>query len=231
MKRIFQAIAAAALTGTVAALLVAAGCGPTTDRHQAVFVLIDTSGTYTREMGKAQLVINYTLGKLNPGDTLAIGRVKSRSFSEKEILAKVTLDRDPLAANRQKQEFSTEFSHFVSSTRNTGGSAYTDITGGLIQAAEFLGETGAGQKMIIIFSDLQEELGKGTVRDIPIKLNGIRVIALNVTKLDEDNADPRRYLGRIEWWKKRVLAAGATDWRVINDMQRLERIFEEERRG
>jgi len=229
MERFVRMLAASALLGAVAAMMVAAGCGPSTDRHQAVFVLIDTSGTYTREIGKAQLVINYTLGKLNPGDTIAIGRVKSRSFSEKAIVAKVTLDRDPLAANRQKQAFSEEVAHFVANTRTSTGSAYTDITGGLLQAGEFLNETGAGQKMIIIFSDLQEELGHGTVRDIPINLRGVRVVALNVVKLDEDNADPRRYLNRVEWWQKRVMGAGAVDWRVVNDMERLDRIFD--RRG
>ena len=48
-------------------------------------------------------------------------------------------------------------------------SAYTDITGGLMQGAEFLNETGAGTKTILIFSDMQEELDKVTVRDFPIE--------------------------------------------------------------
>ena len=83
-------------------------------------------------------------------------------------------------------------------------SRYTDITGGLLQGAEFLNETGAGTKTIIIFSDMQEELDKITMRDIPMNLKNIRVVAVNVVKLKTDNIDPRRYFGRLEAWQKRV---------------------------
>ena len=63
------------------------------------------------------------------------------------------------------------------------------------------------------------------MRDFPIDLKGISIIALNVTKLTTDNVDPRRYMGRLEWWGKRARAAGATDWKVVNDLEHLERIF------
>jgi hypothetical protein len=211
--------------GILCAFLFVTACGPKTNHNQAVYVLIDTSGTYTKEMNKAQAVVNYLLGTINPGDTLAVGRIKSRSFSEKEIVAKVSLGKDPVSANAQKKAFSEQFGAFAKAEQKAKGSSYTDITGGLILAAEYLNETGAGRKTVIIFSDMQEELDYKTVRDIPIKLDGIRVVALNVTKLGTDNADPRRYLDRLEWWEKRARTAGATDWKVVNDMEHLDRIF------
>ena len=207
------------------AFLSVVGCGPTANHNQAVYVLIDTSGTYVREMNKAQAVVNYLLGTINPGDTLAVGRVKSRSFSEKDIIAKVSLGKDPLAANAQKRAFSEQFGAFTKAEQLEKGSRYTDITGGLIQAAEYLNETQAGRKTVVIFSDMQEELDYKTVRDFPIKLDGIRVVALNVTKLSTDNVDPRRYIDRLEWWEKRARTAGASDWKVVNDMEHLDRIF------
>jgi hypothetical protein len=216
------------VTSTLAVLgtfLFVVACGGQVNHNQAVYVLIDTSGTYTKEMNKAQAVVNYLLGTINPGDTLAVGRVKSRSFSEKEIVAKVTLGKDPLAANTQKRAFSEQFAAFAKAEQQVKGSRYTDITGGLIQAAEYLNETQAGRKTVIIFSDMQEELDYKTVRDIPIKLDGIRVVALNVTKLGTDNVDPRRYIDRLEWWEKRTRTAGAADWKVVNDMEHLDRIF------
>ena len=157
------------------------------------------------------------------GDSFAVARVKSRSFSEKDIIAKVSLGKDPMQMNNQKRDFAHKIGTFKADLKK--GSAYTDITGGVIQAAEFLNETGAGQKTILIFSDMQEELDYKTVRDFPIDLKGIRIIALNVTKLTTDNVDPRRYMGRLEWWEKRARDAGATDWRVVNDLEHLERIF------
>jgi len=200
----------------------AAGCVDSRSQAHAVYVLVDTSGTYANEAGKAQLIVNYLLGTLQPGDSLAVARVKSRSFSEKDIVAKATFDSRPTQANAQKRAFRDQVGSFLQTVQ---GSSYTDITGGLIQGAEFLNETGAGKKTILIFSDMQEELDKVTVRNFPISLKNIRVVAVNVTKLNTDNIDPRRYLGRLEAWQKRVQAAGASEWKVINDLERLDAIF------
>ena len=211
----------------LAALLVAGvgGCAEKGAYNRAVYVLVDTSGTYSQELGKAQYIINYLLGTLNPGDSLVVARIKSRSFTEKDIIAKVTFTKDPLQVNSQKLAFKQKVTRLGRDLK--GGSAYTDITGGMIQAAEFLNETGSGRKTILIFSDMQEETDPRTVRSFPIKLTGIRIVALNVTKLTTDNVDPRRYLGRMEQWEKRVRAAGASDWRVVNDLEHLDRIFKD----
>ena len=199
--------------------LAAASCTDPRSHQQAVYMLVDTSGTYAQEVGKAQVIINYLLGTLQPGDSLAVARVKSRSFSEKDIIAKVTFDNRPSQANVQKRVFKDKIDAFV---KSVGGSAYTDITGGLIQGGMFLNETGAGSKTILIFSDMQEELDKSTIRDFPIDLKNIRVVALNVVKLRTDNVDPRRYTGRLQDWQKRVEGAGASEWRVINDIEHLD---------
>jgi hypothetical protein len=205
------------------AALAVAACADKQSHARAVYLLVDTSGTYARELDKAQALVGYLLGTLNPGDSFAVARVKSRSFSEKDIIAKATFARDPLEANAQKLAFRKEVGDFTSGVKQ--GSAYTDITGGIIQAAQFLDETGAGEKTILIFSDMQEELDYKTVRDFPIDLKGMHIVALNVTKLTTDNVDPRRYLDRMAWWEKRVRAAGASDWHVVNDLEHPERIF------
>ncbi len=201
-------------------LLVA--CADQRSHVRAVYMLIDTSGTYAQEVGKAQAIVNYLLGNLEPGDSLAVARVDSRSFSEKNIIRKATFDKRPSHANEQKRAFRAAMDKFA---RGVSGSAHTDITGALIQGAEYLNETGAGEKTILIFSDMQEELDKVTVRDFPIGLKNIRVVAVNVTKLRSDNVDPRLYLGRLERWQKRVEQAGATEWRVINDLEHLDAIL------
>jgi len=199
-----------------------AGCGDSRSHSHAVYMLIDTSGTYSVEARKAQAIINYLLGTLQPGDSLAVARVESRSFSEKDIIAKATFDSRPTQANAQKRAFRDKTDLFIAGVK---GSRHTDITGGLLQGAMFLNETGAGTKTIIIFSDMQEELDKVTIRDFPINLKNIRVIAVNVVKLGTDNIDPRKYMGRLDAWQKRVQKAGAAEWRVINDLERLNAIF------
>ena len=203
-------------------LLALAGCADPKEHSHAVYMLIDTSGTYSQESAKAQLIVNYLLGTLQPGDSLAVARVKSRSFSEKDIIAKATFDSRPSQANAQKRAFREAIDN---SLRQVMPSRYTDITGAMIQGAEYLNEAGAGRKTIIVFSDMQEELDRVTVRDFPISLQNIRIVAVNVVKLSTDNVDPRRYLGRLDDWKKRVEAAGASEWRVINDLERLDSIL------
>ncbi|GMR20898.1 MAG: hypothetical protein BMS9Abin36_1496 [Gammaproteobacteria bacterium] len=212
---------------SVIALLITAlslnGCVDQKAQARAVYMLVDTSGTYAKQMNKAKAVVNFILSEMNPGESFAVARIKSRSFTEKDIIAKVTFDSVPSRVHAQKRAFRVKFDKFASNIKY--GSAHTDITGGIIQGAEFLAESGSGKKMILIYSDMQEELDKKTIRDFPISLDGIQFVALNVTKLKTDNIDPRRYLGRLANWEQRVMNAGAKEWRVVNDLERLERIF------
>lgn len=188
---------------------------------RGVYLLMDTSGTYTQELEQAKRVINFTLSDLKPGDSFAVARVDTGSFSEKDIITKVTFDDRPSVSNEQKRIFQAHINKFMKEVKS---SSYTDITGGILQAIEYLNETGAGHKTILVFSDLKEELREGYVRDIPLTLNGYHVVALNVTKLRSDNVDPRNYLGRLEAWKQRVESGGG-QWRVVNDLERLESLL------
>jgi hypothetical protein len=184
---------------------------------RGVFLLLDTSGTYAGELGQARAVINYLLGTLDPGDSFGVARIDGGSFSEKDILLRVTFDARPSVANDQKRASTQVVSAFADTV---AAASHTDITGGVLQAVEWLNEVGPGSKTVLVFSDMAEDLPDGFVRDFPIDLEGVRVIALNVTKLRPDNVDPREYTGRLEDWRQRVEAGGG-EWAVINDLERL----------
>jgi hypothetical protein len=207
---------AVTLTLLLAAFITACDSGQAKNHQRGVYLLLDTSGTYTQELKKAQQIINYMLAHLEPGDSFAVARIDSGSFNEKDIIAKVVLDARPSASNRQKREFAATIDAFVKQVKS---SAYTDISGGLLQAIEFLNETNVGQKHILIFSDLKEELPEGYVRDFDLVLDGFAVKALNVTKLRTDNQDPGEYLERVSQWQARVVGGGGS-WAVINDLDR-----------
>jgi hypothetical protein len=134
----------------------------------------------------------------------------------------MTFDKRPSVTNKQKRLFKQSVDTYLASVKK--GSAYTDITGGLLQASEYLHEAGAGNKYILIFSDLKEDLKKGHIRDFPIQVPGCKVVALNVTKLRSDNIDPREYYDRVQKWEERVTEGGG-EWRVINDLNRLEHLL------
>ena len=188
-----------------------------TGTGRGVYLLLDTSGTYTQELKKAQQIINYLMGtELGPGDSLVVARIDSGSFSEKDIVAKVTFDARPSVSNNQKKVFAKTVDKFVKTVR---GSKYTDISGGLLQAIEYLNEVGVAEKHVLIYSDLKEELPKGFVRNMNFSLDKITVRALNVTKLRTDNVNPQEYLDRLEEWHVRVEQGGGK-WVVINDLDR-----------
>ncbi len=207
---------------TLAGLLFGAASCDSTSNTQGVYMLLDTSGTYNNELAKAQQIILAILTRLEPGDSFAVARIDTGSFSEKDIVASMTLDDRPSVASQQKREFQAQIAAFVKSSK---ASQYTDVTGGIMQASEFLKEKGAGHQTIVIYSDLKEELEKGFKRqNLEFDIDGFNVVALNVTKLRSDNVDPQEYLDRLEYWRKRV-AKGGGEFRVINNLDNLEELL------
>lgn len=205
-------------------VLVAVGlsaCVDSTSRARAVMVLLDTSGTYAKEIDKAQKIIDYLLVELNPGDSLAVAKIDSASFSERDIVASITFSDRPSVSNSQKREFRQRIDEFA---RNVRGSMHTDISGALLQATDYLDETRAGKRYIFVFSDLKEDLQKGHIRDQSYNFANTKVVALHVTKLQSDNRNPKDYLSRVQEWQQRVETAGG-QWRVINDFTHLASVF------
>ena len=201
-------------------MLAACSGGQTTSvaRNTGLYLLIDTSGTYNRQVTKAEQIILVALSKLQPTDSFAVARIDTASFTEKNIIAKATFDDRPSTCNQQKRAFASRVEKFID---DSTPAPYTDITGGLLQAIEYLKEKNPGHKEILIFSDMKEDLAKGYIRNIPLDLKGFDVVALNVTKLRTDNFDPREYMARLDTWKSKIEAGGG-HFRVINDIDRLD---------
>jgi hypothetical protein len=135
----------------------------------------------------------------------------------------MTFSDRPSAANQEKRLFMEKVDAFIGTTRSA---AYTDISGGLLQADEYLNEHEVGHRTILIFSDMREELPKGYNRDIDLAFEEVEVVAVNVTKLRSDNIDPREYLDRLSSWRQKVEQGGGR-WRVVNDLDRLGKLLGE----
>ena len=73
-----------------------------------------------------------------------------------------------------------------------------------------------------LLSGVTEE--EGNLREVAFDLSGFNVIALNVTKLNEDIREPKNYLTRVEEWRSKVEKAGGT-WKRINEMDHIDQIF------
>lgn len=206
----------------VSLFLAAAGCTQVGGAHaRAVYVLLDVSGSYNQKLDAANPVINYLLGTLNSGDSMTVAKIDSASFTEKDVVTKVTFDDRPSVANEQKRALRVRLDEFF---KDRQPSANTDVSGALLQAAQQLDETGAGRRYIMIFSDMDQDLPKGYVRNAKLPLQGAEVLAVDVTKERADNVNPQRYLDRLDHWKQVVTADGGR-WQVVNDMDRLDRVL------
>ena len=98
----------------------------------------------------------------------------------------------------------------------------------MMLGAEYLRESGAGRKTMVVFSDMEEDLPRGVKRDLaPDELKGVRVVAMNVKRLAADNANPGAYRQRLSTWEKQATGHGAKDFRVVLDPEKLLEMLDE----
>jgi hypothetical protein len=207
-----------ALAGALA-LLGASACSDGSRHRQAVAVLVDVSGTYADQKHEvAKILKREVLPALVPGDTLLLVRIDSQSYEKENLEALVTLDPRPSKANAQKLAFAGQLDAFAAEADR---SEYTDIPGAMMLAAEYLRELAAGSRVILVFSDMREDLPAGTTRELAeTEFADIQVVAVNVKRLQTDNADPSRFRSRLEGWEARVRRHGAAGWhQVVDDAQ------------
>lgn len=214
------------IVGLLTVLLLAVSCDTGRRYDQAIAVLIDVSGTYADERSEAvQLIKREVLPAMVPGDTLIVIRIDSDSYEKSNIEAMLTLDPRPSRANAQKLSLARTLDAFA--TRNAS-SQYSDIPGAMMLAAEYLSELQAGSRVMLILSDMWEDLPQGTRRQMgDTEFEGIRIAAMNVKRLRGDTADPDVFRERLARWEKRVTVANATEWRTFLDATQLPTYLEQ----
>jgi hypothetical protein len=217
------------IIGLLCSLLLV-GCAGGRSYEQAVCVLIDVSGTYADEKAEVvKLLKRDVLPGMVPGDTLMLVRIDSQSYEKENLEVMLTLENRPSRANAQKLSLAQQLDSFAS---EPGRSKYTDIPGAMMLAAEYLREIPSGSRVMLIFSDLAEDLPAGTERELgESEFEGIDVVAMNVKRLEKDGRNPEVFRQRLSTWEKRVTAAKASGWRTLMDPGKLPSILEEVRRS
>jgi hypothetical protein len=196
------------------------GCLDGRDYSQAICVLVDVSGTYAEEKQEvAKILKRDVLPAMMPGDTLMLIRIDSQSYEKQNLEALVTLDARPSQANAQKLALARKLDEFAS---GHDVARHTDIEGAMMLGTDYLAELGSGSRVMLVFSDLEQDLPAGTRRRIDDgEFAGIEVVAMNVKRLDRDNADPEGFRARLAHWEEALRGAGASGWRTIMDARQL----------
>lgn len=207
-------------------LLLAFGCDDGRRYDQAVAVLIDVSGTYADEKQEVVNILKReVLPALVPGDTLLVLRIDSESYQKENLETLVTFDHRPSRANAQKLGVAKRLDSFASGPER---SEFTDIPGAMMLAAEYLREIPSGSRVMLVFSDMREDLPEGATRRLgETEFEGIQVVAMNVKRLASDNTDPERFRTRLARWERAVKASGAQGWRTLMDASKLPAYLEE----
>jgi len=136
----------------------------------------------------------------------------------------MTLDVRPSKANAQKLAFASQMDQFAAKRQR---SRHTDIRGAMMLASEYLKETGAGQRTMVVFSDMEEDLPKGVKRTLaPDEFAGMRILAMNVKKLSADNVNPSVYRQRLASWQQQARSHGAKEFQVVLEPEKLDELLE-----
>jgi hypothetical protein len=187
---------------------------------QAVCVLVDVSGTYADQKADVvRLLKRDVLPALEPGDSLLLIRIDGQSYEKGNLEALLTLDTRPSQANAQKLALAKRLDAFAA---DRSVAKHTDIRGAMMLGAEYLKELGSGSRVMLIFSDLEEDLPRGMRRELdPKELEGVEVMAVNVKRLARDGMDPEVFRDRLGEWQERTQASSARGWRNVQDATRL----------
>jgi len=201
-------------------VLVAAACEDGKRYDQALCILIDVSGTYADQRKEVvRIVKSEVLPNLEPGDTLLVLRIDGESYDKDNLEVLTTLDARPSRANVEKLGIAQRLDEMA--VRQVAA-RHTDIPGAMMLGGEYLRELDSGSRVMLIFSDMEEDLAPGTERKLRSdEFAATHVVAMNVKHLRSDNVDPDALRSRLASWEKRVLASGALDWRTIMDPTKL----------
>lgn len=208
--KIKSALLAVALAISVAA------CTDNKQYETSYCALVDISGTYAGE--KSSVVNTIKAGivpQMIPGDSMFFVMIDSNSYSEDNLVTKLTLDYRPTTANNQKLAVAQKLDDFG---KGNARSNLTDISGALMLCSDYLKATGSGTKVMFVFSDMNEELPSGVVRNFAEdEFEGIDLVAMNIIKLNKDSANPEVYRKRLEEWQQRTTISGARSWNTLLD--------------
>jgi hypothetical protein len=204
-----------------------AACDDLRTDATSVYVLHDISGTYFRELPENLLTNKQLLLQMRARDQMSIAQIVDCSFTDRAVITRLDIPDRPSERNNRITGVAGQLDRFGAAAKQT---PFTDIRGALLQAAAELRASKASRRLLVVFSDMQEDPAPTCRRDptARIDLSGIAVVAANVAKLEADNRNPQGYFSRLDGWRNFVESNGGR-FGVVSDPKELAELLH--RRG
>jgi hypothetical protein len=202
----------------LAQVLGIAACSETARSPRASYLLMETARL---KSPPAQALVDYFLGALQPGEFVGMACVGTGHFSEKDVIARLSLDLRPSVATQQKYLLRKRLDQFSPFPRP---GSHLDVAGALLYALTCLNETGVEDRYVILFLNFRREQIPEPVREFPLQMDQCHVVAIDLDEGDLPGQEQDAAAKRLETWKDWVEAGGGR-WQVVNDLKLLGTIF------
>jgi hypothetical protein len=199
---------------TVVAALVALALAPGASLAREMpcrsmtMLLIDITGSFNKWRSTAVDEGRRLIATLRAGDCLVVRTIGSRSFDDAALppLRLPTSSR-PIDPGLQRRIVQLKAQHVtrLEAVRHMPAAGFTDIWGAVLAAGETLGAVPVADKALVIYSDLEDNIGLRTKGGTPLRLDGARVTAAFIPR----QGDPVAFRRRIGKWAAAFNEAGA----------------------
>jgi hypothetical protein len=200
------------------ALGIAACSKPAPPPSRASYLLMETARL---KSPPAQALVDYFLGALRPGESMGMACLGTGHFSERDVIARLSLDPRPSVAIQQKYLLRKRLDQFSPFPRP---GSYVDVAGALLYALACLNETEAEDRYVILFVNFRKELIPEPVREFPLQMDQCHVVAIDLDEGNLAGQEQDAAAKRLATWKDWVEAGGGR-WELVTDLKLLTSIF------
>jgi len=170
-------------------------------------LLIDITGSFNKWRPAAVDAGRRVIADLRAGDCLVVRTIGSRSFDDAALpVLKLPTSNRPIdpALQRRVAQLKSQAMTRLEAVRHMPPAGFTDIWGAVLAAGETLAAAQVGDRSLLIYSDLEDNVGL-KVKTTPLRLDGVRVVAAFIPR----QGDPVAFRRRVGRWSTAFQEAGA----------------------
>ncbi|MFH1207653.1 MAG: hypothetical protein V1668_03545 [Patescibacteria group bacterium] len=210
-------------------VMVLASCSePVHQQPKFVIAIFDEPSSMNEqalEQGKV-FIDSRIVPLLEGGDKFGIISISGNSFTCPDTGQLFTLVSSPITCDREMDSINSitlnQIHRLISEVRIRPEFTASDILGALARASTFFVEDTLSEKILIIISDMEENVWRPGITDL-IKLNGVRVYALFIShKFKNIKDDVQAYTAKKQYWENLLHSTGtANSFLWDDDISRL----------